>query len=43
MEVAIAGETLRQKLGADDRAVVELNEAAAGLMREDHFGDAGNQ
>lgn len=42
MEVAIAGEALRQELGSDDVAVFE-DEAPGGLVREDHAGDAGDQ
>ena len=43
MEVAIGCEALRQQLGADNRAVVEFDEAATGLVREKESGDAGNQ
>jgi hypothetical protein len=41
MKVAVGGETLRQQFGADDLTVLE-NEAAAGLVREEKPGDAGD-
>ncbi len=42
MEVAIAGEALREELRSDDVAVFE-DEASGGLVREEHAGDAGDQ
>ena len=41
MEVAIGGEALREQLGADDLAVLQ-DQAACGLVRKDHAGDAGD-
>ena len=41
MEVAVAGERLADQRRADDLAVL-LDQAAVGLAREQHLGEAGH-
>ena len=43
MEVLVGGEALGDQLGADDRAILELDEASRSFVRKDHSGDASDE
>ena len=43
MEVLVGGEALGNQLGADDRAILELDEASRSFVRKDHSGDASDE
>jgi len=43
VEIGRAGEILADQLGADDRAVLLLHQAAMGLVREERAGEIGHR